>query len=328
MRIDRRMACQGMVALAMLGKVAVPGKASAAALKAFDELPPQSTINSLVDVYAQTALSLSRLAVMTSRCKLDVPYGDDEWQRLDIYLPRQENLRDLPVFANIHGGGWTHGYKEWMGLNAPPIIAFPAIYVSIGYRLAPTNQHPVQLDDCLRAFAWIYHNIEKFGGSPERLHIGGHSAGAHLSSLITLRTDMYGEFGLPTNAVKACFPFNGIYDLRDLEVYGEKPENSPGKVFVADAKAAADASPIEFVTGNRTPFFVVWAENDNLLIKAESSTFIAALKKQPGRVEEHMFPGFDHFWTHIDQQRPENPWTQTLRAWMTGAPSTAQVFIA
>jgi hypothetical protein len=31
-----------------------------------------------------------------------------------------------------------------------------------------------------------------------------------------------------------------------------------------------------------------------------------------------MFPLFDHFWIHIDQQNPANLWTRTLRNWMTG----------
>lgn len=38
-----------------------------------------------------------------------------------------------------------------------------------------------------------------------------------------------------------------------------------------------------------------------------------------------MFPLFDHFWIHIDQQNPANLWTRTLRNWMTGDPRTAAV---
>jgi hypothetical protein len=32
-----------------------------------------------------------------------------------------------------------------------------------------------------------------------------------------------------------------------------------------------------------------------------------------------MFDLLDHFWIHIDQQRPVNVWTRTLKAWMTGS---------
>ncbi len=253
-------------------------------------------------------------------------YGTDPAQKLDVYLPAQQGLTGLPVFCNIHGGGWTHGYKEWMGLNAPPIVTFPAIYVSIGYRLAPEHRHPAQLEDTFQALAWVHGHIAKLGGDPNRLFVGGHSAGAHLSSLVTLRTDQYDRYGLPAHPVKGCFAYNGIYDVRDVGLYGET--ENPGEPLVSDTSSAADASPICFVGGNRTPFFVTWGENDSLLIKAESSAFVAALRQQPGRVEAHMFPRFDHFWSHIDQQRAENPWTRTLRAWMTADPATAPVTIA
>jgi arylformamidase len=333
MKLDRRDVLQTLLLVGAAGKTFAAQTARSAAPpveharldSTFVDLPAQSPLDGAVDVYAATALSLSRLAATTTRCQLDVPYGEDPWQKLDIYLPSQQKLTDLPVFLNIHGGGWTHGYKEWMGLNAPPIVSLPASYISIGYRLAPASRHPAQLEDCFNALAWVHGHIAEFGGSPNRLFIGGHSAGAHLSSLIALRRDLHGKFGLPANVIKACFPYNGIYDLRNVEIYGESPQKNPGEPLLADAKAAPDASPLTFVAGNRTPFCITWAENDGLLIKAESSTFVAALKEQPGRVEAHMLPRFDHFWSHIDQQRAENPRTRTLRAWMAGDPSSAAV---
>ena len=85
----------------------------------FANLKPQSPINIRADAYGQTALNLSRLAAMTTRCKLDIAYGSGPAQRLDVYMPADKSAKGLPVFMNIHGGGWTHGYKEWMGLNAP-----------------------------------------------------------------------------------------------------------------------------------------------------------------------------------------------------------------
>ena len=108
----------------------------------FDDLPAQPPVNIRADAYAETALRLSRLAAMTVRTVLDVAYGPDKKQTLDIYLPPEGTPGPWPVFLNIHGGAWTHGYKEWMGLNAPAIVAFPAIYISLSYRLAPDHKYP------------------------------------------------------------------------------------------------------------------------------------------------------------------------------------------
>lgn len=290
----------------------------------FAKLPKQAPINPRADAYGEAAVRLSQLAAMTTRCSLDIPYGPGAAQRLDIYMP-EGKAKDLPVFINIHGGGWMAGYKEWMGLNAPAIVAAPAIYVSIEYALTPTGaRHPTQINDCVAALAWVYANIAHYGGDPARIFVGGHSAGGHLSALLTLRRDLIERAKLPHDVIKACFPYSGVYDMRDLVVYGEAGPG-PATALVTTPEEARDASPICWVKGNETPFFVTWGENDNVLIHAEAPAFLIALRDQPGRAEGHMFPLFDHFWMHISQQDPASLWTRTLLAWMNGDPRTAPV---
>ena len=286
---------------------------------AFHDLPPQPAMNPRADVYAATALALSRAVAEKQRCVLDIAYGADYWQKLDIYLPAESGLRDLPVFLCIHGGGWTHGYKEWMGFMAPPIVSLPAIYVSVSYRLSPTHRHPAQLEDCLEALAWVHRNIALHGGNPDRIFIGGHSAGAHLSSLVALRRDLHARYGLPEGVVKACFPFSGVYGF-DNDACA-----SVGAPLFARDEDKRDASPIAHVAGNRTPFFVTWAENDGPYATTSGPEFLAALRTQPGRVESHVFTQFDHFSINIAMMMPDNLWVRTLRAWMAGDPKTAKV---
>ncbi len=291
----------------------------------FDNLPKQSPINIRADAYFETALRLSRLAAMTTRCVLDISYGALPAQRLDLYMPADQSLRGLPVFINIHGGGWTHGYKEMMGLNAPVIVAFPAVYVSVEYGLAPAAKHPAPIEDCAQALAWTYRNIARYGGDPDRIHIGGHSAGGQMASLIALRRSYRDPHRLPRDVIKSCFPYCGIYDLREMHVYGQPESISPNHEILANPDDAADASPTVWAETNTTPFYVVWAENDPPLIRAEAPAFITALEHGKGRVDGLMFPIFDHFWTHIDQQRPENAWTRTLTSRMLNEQRTALV---
>jgi acetyl esterase/lipase len=294
----------------------------------FMNLPAQSPINLRADAYAEVSVRLSRLVAMTTRCVLDVPYGDHPEQRLDIYLPADPSLRDLPVFVNIHGGAWTHGFKEWMGLNAPPVVAVPAIYVSLGYRLAPHARFPAPFDDCLAAFAWVFRNIAKHGGSPDRLFVGGHSAGGQLAALIALRTDLHARHGLPTGVVKGCLPTSGVFDMTYLKEDGTRALVPMCAGTMGDTRLERDASPVHWTAGNETPFLVSWGENDNPFCKAQAPLFAEALRTAPGRVETQVLPILDHFWVTVDQQRPENPYTRTLVAWMTGDPRTAPVFQA
>ncbi|HEY6430466.1 MAG TPA: hypothetical protein VIZ17_00660, partial [Acetobacteraceae bacterium] len=64
---------------------------------AFENLPHQPQMGAVAESYAAEILARSRAVAMSSRVLLDVSYGDDDWQRIDIYLPAQDGLRDLPV---------------------------------------------------------------------------------------------------------------------------------------------------------------------------------------------------------------------------------------
>jgi arylformamidase len=331
--LDRRyvlsgaaMLASGLVATsARAGKKAEPSRPNGAplmdyALLPFANLPSQGSINDRADAYGQSALGLSRIAALTSRCELAIPYGLRNAQKLDIYLPPDARARDLPVMVNIHGGAWRWGYKEWMGLNAPPIIATGAIYVSVEYALAPGARYPSQLDDCTAAVAWVHENISRYGGDPNRICIGGHSAGAHLAALVTLRRDRLDRFKLPQDVIKACLICSGAYDFRDPSIYGLPAKNAFLDDFLSSSADAGDASPIAWVKGNTTPFFVAWGENDRDDAKITAPAFLAALREQSGRAEGHMFPLLDHFWMHLAQQSPDNLWVKAVIAWLHGDP--------
>ncbi len=105
---------------------------------------------------------------------------------LRIYWPNARGK--LPVYLDIHGGGW------WMGndfaLESPTTrLADEAglIIASVDYRLAPEHPYPAALDDCYAALEWLYTHAEELGGDPERLGIGGGSAGGNLAAALALR---------------------------------------------------------------------------------------------------------------------------------------------
>jgi acetyl esterase/lipase len=276
----------------------------------FDNLPVQPQMSAVAEAYAAEILARSRAVAASGRVKLDVPYGDDYWQRIDIYLPAQERLRDLPVLLFVHGGGWSNGYKEWMGFMAPCFTDLPAIFVSVGYRLLPSVRFPAPLDDTIAALAWVHANIARHGGSPDRLFIGGHSAGAHLSALATLRPERLAAAGLGADVVKACFPVSGTYNFEIGEL------EARDKFLLTRPEDAPEASPLRFVAGNRTPFYIVWGDNDLEQVMRTSPRMVEALQQAGSRVEHAVFAGQDHFQPSLDGGRRESAWVETVRAWM------------
>src|SRR5579885_1946115 len=115
----------------------------------FDQLEPQTPMRMpAANAYAEAALARSRAAAARVRTLMDLSYGPDAKHRLDLYLP-EGTVTGAPVLIFLHGGSWTHGYKEWMGFMAPAIVELPAVFIAANYRLAPRHRFPAQLEDTL-----------------------------------------------------------------------------------------------------------------------------------------------------------------------------------
>ena len=299
---------------------------------AFESLKPQPSRESLnpnrveeFERYAELALARSREAAANCQMAADIAFGDDYYQKLDLYLPNDEVLPSsdggFPVILFCHGGGWTFGYKEWNGFMAPALIDLPAIFVSVSYRLAPESKFPAALDDVLAGLAWVFHNIKRYGGDPSRLYMGGWSAGGTLAALATVRRDLYADYGLPGDAIKACVATSCPYDLRDANLApGTTVERLQRQLFSRPTDAAL-ASAIAYVEGLRTPFFISHAENDFPHVIATSKAMRDALAREGCPVAYHVFPSVDHYDNNLNQGMRGNVWVETIREWMTQLPA-------
>ena len=293
---------------------------------AFDDLPPQPPIYPAeAEAYAQRALALSRKAAAEVPHHFDIPYGADYWQRIDIYQPTAPAPRPLPVLLFAHGGAWTHGYKEWMGLMAPAITAFPAIFVSVSYRLAPANRFPLPLDDCIAALAWCHANIARYGGDPARISVGGHSAGGHLYALATLRRDLLRRAGLPADVVKTCFSVSAQLNLVFEAPVPGSGEHRIYEMFLARREDAVAASPFHHIAGNTTPFVLAAGDRDFPRIMRSNEAMNAALRQLPAPVEHLTFAGYDHFDMALDLANPANAIVQAMRRHMLAPSRTAPI---
>lgn len=276
----------------------------------FANLPPQPPMTPEAERYAAWCRDATTTALARTRHVLDIAYGSDDWQKIDLYLPETSSGSELPTLLFMHGGYWTHGYKEWMGFMAPAFISLPALFISVGYRLAPAAPYPAALDDCLSALAWSYKNISSYGGDPQRLFIGGHSAGGHLAALIALQPSLLPVYGVPRQAISACFPVSGIYDLS-----GPIPQDRL-QAFIPAGTEPSLASPLRYTVGNRLPFLLAVGENDFPVLYEQAYAMEAALRQAGGPVECLEIAGADHFQVSQQGGDAEHIWVQRVRAWM------------
>lgn len=285
-----------------------------------DDLPPLApTIDSGGRAYQERVIAAARKVLAATRCETDVPYrADDYWQKLDIFMPADIS-RPLPVLCFLHGGAWYTGHKEWVSFMAPAILTVPAIFVTPSYRHAPAAQFPAQLDDCADAIAWVHRNIARFGGDPDRIHLGGHSAGAHLAALTALRRDALAARGLPPDVIKACYPVSGRYDL--TEAAPARNGKTVVENFLGDASDTAGASPLAHVKGNRTPFHVAVGTDDLAGFPQQARDLVAALRREACTVRYQEFDGYNHFMMNEQCSLPDHPWMRGVHEWLRQPPA-------
>lgn len=104
---------------------------------------------------------------------------------LRIYAPEGEG--PFPMLVFYHGGGWTRGSLDgYDGLCRRLTNRAEALVVSVDYRLAPEHPFPAGFEDCYGATEWAAEHAADLGGDPDRIAVGGDSAGGNLAAAVTL----------------------------------------------------------------------------------------------------------------------------------------------
>ena len=126
----------------------------------------------------------------------DVPYGDDERQRFDVYGPA--GAKGAPVIFMVHGGAWSLGDKAAQGVVERKVARWVTrgfIVISTDYRLLPKADPLDQARDVARALATAQSRAAAWGGDRSRFILMGHSAGAHLVALLTASPSISAQVG-------------------------------------------------------------------------------------------------------------------------------------
>lgn len=273
------------------------------------DYPPQEPLSPAGQAYHEELMR--RLPLQDG---VERQYGDDPYQSLLIFQASQPT-GDVLVF--FHGGGWTSGYKEWMSFMAPPLGAAGITFVSAGYRLAPQHLFPSGFSDCCGAVATVATDITSYGGNPDRVFIGGHSAGGHYSALMAVRRDWQADHGLPTNIIKGCLPISGVYTFGE----GSGLTMRPRFLGAADDPAAAmlteKASPLKMIQGTPPPFLLAFGTRDFPHLIPQAEMMARELRAAGGKVVELAMEGRDHFTASFAGGEAKGPWVQAATGWIT-----------
>lgn len=113
-----------------------------------------------------------------------------------IYTPA--GAGPFPILVWFHGGGWVVGDLDSADPTARHLaVGAGCVVVSVDYRLAPETKFPGAADDCYAATQWAAAHAAQLNGDPERIAVGGDSAGGNLAAAVAL---MARDQGGPTLA--------------------------------------------------------------------------------------------------------------------------------
>lgn len=184
------------------------------------------------------------------RCVLDIPYGDGERERLDVFPSEQPGA---PVLVYLHGGYWRALDKGAQSFVAPPFIDAGAMVVMPGYALCPAVSIEHIVLQLTRALAWVWRHASEHGSDPRRIVVAGHSAGGHLAAMM-LRCDWTQVApDLPADLVRRALAISGVFDLEPLRhapfLAGDLRLSAADARRLSPAKMPAPAGELVAVVG-------------------------------------------------------------------------------
>ena len=217
------------------------------------------------------------------------------------YRPLAPHAGSAPTLIFFHGGGWTLGDLDTMDHLCRSLVRQAAIdVVSVDYPLSPESRFPATVDACADAVRAIVRNAEALGLDPDRVALGGDSAGGNLSAVLAL---MARDGDLPQIRAQ-CLIYPAV-DLRPGGTLGGtaqetmfmRPETMAWFVgtYLGSQGDAGDwrASPLlaPDLTG-LPPSYVLTAGHD--VLRDQGQEYGARLRDAGVTVVERDFPGQIH----------------------------------
>ena len=208
--------------------------------------------------------------------------------RLDLYLPEGAATDgSRPVVVYVHGGGWRGGDKRNRIVDKVNLFTGAGyLFASLNYRLSPqalsTTPDPGRVrfpdhpHDVGEAIGWLDRNLASYGGDPERIALIGHSAGAHLVSLVATDPGYVEAYGVEPWQLVGAVPL----DTAAFDVAARIAELGPaGQLLYFNAFGTLAENAATGSWAKASP--VTWADAD------DPAQLLVTQAANPVRVQEN-----------------------------------------
>jgi arylformamidase len=251
---------------------------------AYDQAAFAPNMQAVLARYAASSEAVRQRVASPKR----LAYGPGNNERLDLYSPSADGLSPISIF--IHGGAWRSGEAKNYAFPAELFLGAGAHFIPIDFDWVQNrngNLLPIA-DQVRRAIAWVAKNAREFGGDPERIHLSGHSSGAHLAG-VALTTNWMSEFDLPRDTVKSALLCSGIYDLEPVRLSAR----SSYVTFTDESEHILSA--IRHLDRIAMPVTVAYGSNETPEFQRQSRELAQALRGRKCPVELLAGDALNHF---------------------------------
>jgi acetyl esterase len=139
-----------------------------------------------------------------------------------LYVPTAQVGRrgPSPLLVFIHGGGMVFGDLDSHDAVCRFLAERADVRVlALDYRLAPEHPFPAAVEDCWAAYQWAAEHADDLGVDPERIAVGGDSAGGYFSAVVALKA---AEAGVPCHFQLLVYPLTNVAEKSESRrMFGE-----------------------------------------------------------------------------------------------------------
>lgn len=248
------------------------------------EYSPSSSIGGDYLPYIEQYITQSQNARDTLPVLLDLRYGDNPAQLLDLFHP---GGLSCPLHIFIHGGYWQELSHKESSPMAPYLLEQGIALATLNYTLAPEATIDEMVLECQQAIQWLVTHASRLNIDADNFTISGHSAGAQLAAMALIQWQQHAS--KIVQRIRKASLISGIYDLTPI------PLTSINHSIGLDDEAALRLSPAHYSTKLSTPIKILVAEQDTSEFKRQGRAYYQHLKMLGTAVEFFELPDKNHF---------------------------------
>ncbi|HEY2980151.1 MAG TPA: alpha/beta hydrolase [Anaerolineales bacterium] len=264
--------------------------------------------------YLRVSRMLTKIAWANERrsevVEKKLAFGAHPQQFLVLHYRRPPVSPDPPLIFFLHGGGWGHGNPSMFRFIGRFFAEAGYPVILGGYRLAPHDKFPHQLDDAYDGLKAGLRLAAARGLRTDSVILAGQSAGAQLASLMLLDRDRLQAHGFTQDSFAGLLLVSGLLNFAYCQT--EKDRQMLHN-YLGDPAHWPNADPIRFVRGDeRVPALCIHGERDILVDSANSTSFISKLNHNG---EIYLVP--DAYHTDVTSMFLDHlPATQIMLQWL------------